>query len=165
MRTLWLLTLALHPVVPGSAATLGAPAAALDPAIVHLADAYLDAVRAGDAQAVAAFFTQDGIEMPPCQPPVEGRGAIERYHRAFFNGPAKLQQFSFGHRETRSSGDTAFDVGTYRQTLSAGPTGTVEDRGKYVVLLRREGGDWRVAYMIYTSDLPPAGPGAPPAGR
>ena len=34
----------------------------------------------------------------------------------------------------------------------------MKDTGKYVVILKRTGGSWKVAYAIYNSDLPPPPP-------
>ena len=50
-------------------------------------------------------------------------------------------------------GDTAYDVGTYKQTLSMGSGATLNDKGKYSVILKRSGGEWKIAYLIYNSDF------------
>ena len=52
-------------------------------------------------------------------------------------------------------GDTAYDVGTYRQTLALPGGGTVNDSGKYSVILKWSGGEWKIAYLLYDSDAPP----------
>jgi ketosteroid isomerase-like protein len=53
-----------------------------------------------------------------------------------------------------SSGDMALDRGTYR--LLVAPQGKqLTDTGKYVVVWRKVGGDWKAAADIFNSDLPP----------
>jgi len=37
----------------------------------------------------------------------------------------------------------------------------IDDHGKYVVLLKKEGGNWLVTHAIYNSDLPVPAPPAP----
>jgi ketosteroid isomerase-like protein len=62
--------------------------------------------------------------------------------------------------ETKVLGDTAYDVGTYTQTLMSEKTGgMMEDKGKYLVLLKKQGGAWLITHAIYNSDNPPPGQG------
>ena len=54
-----------------------------------------------------------------------------------------------------SSGDMALDRGTYKLTVA--PNGTAQtDTGKYVVVWRKIGGEWKAAADIFNSDLPVA---------
>ena len=69
--------------------------------------------------------------MPADCPLLRGRTAIDQYYRQWFQGPARVTAFTFSHLESPVLGDTAFDVGTYRQTLSLGAGGTVNVSGKY----------------------------------
>ncbi len=128
-----------------------------DPAIIAVADQYVKATLAGDAKAIAALYTDDAVEMPPNAPAVKGRAAIQQLYEMNFKA-AKISDFSLTHVESRSSGDTGYDTGTFRQTVT--PTGgtAMKDTGKYVVILKRTGGSWKVAYAIYNSDLPPPPP-------
>jgi ketosteroid isomerase-like protein len=55
-----------------------------------------------------------------------------------------------------SSGDMALDRGTYR--LAVAPDGTAQtDTGKYVVVWRKIGSEWKAAADIFNSDLPTSG--------
>jgi ketosteroid isomerase-like protein len=69
--------------------------------------------------------------MPPDRPLLRGRAAIENYYRECFKSPAKITTFTFTHLESPAVGDTAYDVGTYKQTLSMGSGATLNDKGKY----------------------------------
>jgi ketosteroid isomerase-like protein len=52
-----------------------------------------------------------------------------------------------------SSGDMALDRGTYSLTIA--PDGTTQtDTGKYVVVWRKIGSEWKAAADIFNSDLP-----------
>ena len=138
-------------------------ATAADPAIEKTAAAYLKAVLAGDAAAVAATFRSDAVEMPPCRPLIQGRAAIEQYYRGFFAGPVKITEFTLSHMETAATGDSGYTAGTYRQKLQVKPGVLADDTGKFVVIVKREAGTWKAAYVIYNSDRPPATQGAPVA--
>jgi uncharacterized protein (TIGR02246 family) len=130
----------------------------IEAAIRAVADLYTKATMAGDAKAIAMLYTEDAVEMPPNQPIVKGRAAIQQYYEKQFAG-GKIARFALSHLETRAVGDTGYDVGTYRQNVT--PTGAkaFDDTGKYAVILKRGPAGWKVAYAIYSSDRPsPAGP-------
>jgi uncharacterized protein (TIGR02246 family) len=137
--------------VQGGSTAVVAPVQ-VDPSVVEGADKYLKAVLAGDASTVAAIYREDAVLMPSECPLLRGRAAIGQYYREWFKGPAKVTAFTFTHLESPVLGETAYDVGTYRQTLSLGASGTVNVAGKYSVILKRSGGEWKIAYLIFNSD-------------
>jgi ketosteroid isomerase-like protein len=139
--------------------------ARVDPSVVEGADKYLKAVLAGDTSAIAAMYRDDAALMPAECPLLRGRAAIEGYYREWFKGPAKVTGFTFTHLESPVLGETAYDVGTYRQTLSLGAGGTVNISGKYSVILKRLGADWKIAYLIFNSDSPSQMPLPASGGR
>jgi uncharacterized protein (TIGR02246 family) len=154
----------LHLAALLSASLLAAPPPppppANDPAIVAVADAYVAAVLKNDTAAVVDLYTDDAIEMPPNAAAVKGRAALSEFYKKQMAG-AKFSAFTLNHVESRSAGDFGYDVGTYQQTLT--PTGApapVNDTGKYIVVVKKTGGKWRVAYVVYNSDLPPPPPSA-----
>ena len=133
-------------------------------AIGKVRSAYEKAAAAQDASGMAKLFTADGVEMPPNAPAAKGRAAIEAYNKGL------AQQFMM-HGITITStdiqvhGDTAVDIGTYKQTLMSQKTGgMIDDKGKYIVVLKKDGaGAWAITHAIYNSDLPP--PGSAPAKK
>jgi ketosteroid isomerase-like protein len=132
------------------------------PDVERVAKAFVTAMLASDAATAAALYQEDAIEMPDCRPLVKGRPAIEQYFRGLMK-EVKITTFELTHTESAISGDTAYDVGTYTQRLSTSH-GMVDDTGKYVVMLKRTGGEWKIAYAIHNSDRPSMMPG-PGASR
>jgi ketosteroid isomerase-like protein len=130
-----------------------------DPAIVKIADAYVKATLASDPKAVGALYTEDAVELPPNQPLIKGRAAIEQYYAKFF-ATGKLGAFTLDHLESTASGTVGFDVGTYKQSIAMKDGKTVTDTGKYTVIVKKVGADWKVAYAIYNSDQQPMPPPA-----
>jgi ketosteroid isomerase-like protein len=100
-----------------------------DSTIVKLADTYRKAVLAEEAAGLLALYREDAIAMPPFQPPIVGRAAIEQFYRRTFQGPVKVTEFTFSHTETTIHGDVACDVGSYKRIMSGAPTGTIEAEG------------------------------------
>ena len=132
-------------------------------AIAKTRSAFEKSVAAQDASAIAKLYTADGVEMPPNAPAAKGRPAIEAYHKSFAQ-QFMNHGFSLAATDTKVLGDTAYEVGTYKQTLMAMKGGTmIDDKGKYLVVLKKDGGAWLIAYAMYNSDLPLPGP--PPAKK
>lgn len=130
-----------------------------DPVIVKVADAYVAATKARDAAKIAELYTEDALEMPPNQKPVQGRASIRQYYEQQFKGDTQFTDLQLQHLESRVSGDVAYDVGHYRQTITPKGGKPIEDTGNFVVVLHQAGGQWRVAYAIYNSHLPPMSSG------
>jgi len=125
-------------------------------AVKAVADAYVKAALAGDAKAIAAVYAEDAVEMPPNQPMIKGRAAIQQYYEKEMSSGMKMNSFTLTHLDTHAAGDRGYDVGTYRQSVTPkGATAPVSDSGKYTVIVKRSGSGWQVAYAIYNSDQPP----------
>jgi uncharacterized protein (TIGR02246 family) len=129
-----------------------------DPSIIEGADAYVKAVVAGDARSVAAMFDDDAILMPPHQKSLRGRPAIQQFYEGWCHSPMKPAAFSFDHLEATVSGDSAYDVGTYKMSISTESGRSLDDTGKYTAILKRSAGEWKIAYLIFNSDLLPQPP-------
>jgi uncharacterized protein (TIGR02246 family) len=128
-------------------------------AITGVSDAYVKATLAGDVKAITALYAEDAIEMPPDHAAIKGRQAIEAYYSSEYaelaKNKMKLSKFSLKHTGTVVSGDLAYDAGTNQQTLMSMDGKPMDETGKYVVLLKREGGAWKVSHAIYNRDAPP----------
>jgi uncharacterized protein (TIGR02246 family) len=119
--------------------------------ITKVAEAYAAAMLAGDAAAAAAVYAEDAIEMPPGHPAVRGRAAIEAYYRGMFSG-CRFTEFTLQTEQTRVSGDVGYAVGLSRVSLTPAGGPPVHEAGKYLVVLKRSGGSWKVAYAIHNAD-------------
>jgi uncharacterized protein (TIGR02246 family) len=133
-----------------------ADTAADERAIREHVDHWLELVKAKDAGAIAQLYTEDGAVMPPNAPIGKGRAAIEKTWASMMQTPGFDLTFAPEEIVVSSSGDLALDRGTYRFAFdSAGKSQT--DVGKYVVVWRKVGGDWKAAADIFNSDAAPAG--------
>ena len=102
----------------------------------------------GDAAGVTACYTADGQLLPSHSEVVEGHAAIEQYWGGAM--AAGITGIRLETVEATAAGDAAHEVGRY--TLRAGDVEV--DRGKYVVIGRREGGAWRLHRDIWNSSMP-----------
>lgn len=146
---------------PGNNTAEGSTAAAVnagadEQAIRAQVDRWLQLVKTKDAAGIAAFYTEDGAVMPPNAPIGKGRAAIEKTWASMMQTPGFDLIFAPDQIIVSSSGDMALDRGTYR--LKIAPDGTqTTDTGKYVVVWRKVGGEWKAAADIFNSDLPASG--------
>ena len=136
-------------------------AAALDAgadeqAIRGQVDQWLKLVKAKDAAGIAALYAEDGAVMPPNGPIGKGHAAIQQTWASMMGTPGFDLTFVPEQILVSSSGDMALDRGTYK--LAVAPNGKAQtDTGKYVVVWRKVGSEWKAAADIFNSDLPASG--------
>jgi uncharacterized protein (TIGR02246 family) len=118
---------------------------------VHVA-----AVNDGDAEAWAACFDADAVQMPPNEPANVGTQSIRQWVQGFLG--AFHAEFAIVPHDVEVAGpEWAFERGSYEISLTprAGG-GPLRDSGKYVTVYRRQpGDDWLMAHDIWNSDGPP----------
>ena len=120
-----------------------------DPVLNKMASEWAAAYNAKDAAKVAAMYTSDAVFMPPNQPMVKGRAAIEAmFKKEFEEGFTNIKLTPV---ESAISGSQAFEAGTSTVTVPGGRT----ESGKYLVVFTQEGGTWKIKYDINNADQPP----------
>ena len=133
-----------------------ADAGADEQAIRGRVDRWLQLVKAKDAAGIAALYAEDGAVMPPNGPIGKGRDAIQQTWAGMMATPGFDLTFVPEQIIISSSGDMALDRGTYKLVIA--PDGKAQtDTGKYVVVWRKIGGEWKAAADIFNSDLPASG--------
>ena len=129
--------------------SLGSPAVAQNKATLEkLNDAWTAAFNKGDAAAVAALYTEDAYVLPPGSAMVKGRAAIEAFWRQ------AAQQMSDPKLTTIDvlplGRSAAREIGTVTLKTKSQPPQEVV--GKYVVVWRKIGRDWKLATDIWNTD-------------
>ena len=115
---------------------------------------HVAAVNAGDADAWAGAFTEDGVQMPPNAPANVGRGAIRRWVHGFLT--AFRAEFALSVDEVHTAGEWAIERGAYTITLTPRSGGApMDDSGKYITIYQAQrDGTWLMARDIWNSDRP-----------
>ncbi|MGH7152640.1 MAG: YybH family protein [Acetobacteraceae bacterium] len=128
---------------------------AADGAIKAVIARWLEAVARKDTGAIAGFYTPEGRFLVPNAPIAEGRQAVAAMWGHLLSLSNVALSFGPTFIEAASSGDMAYEVGTY--TLAFDKDGQhIADRGKYVVVWKKLAEGWRAAADILNSDLPAA---------
>lgn len=112
--------------------------------------AFSEAVARGDAEAMAAVYTDDAVVLPPGGPPVEGREAIAELFRGMLAETA-LAAIDLESREVRVEGGTAYEVGRAHLTFRNAEAETTTT-AKYVVIWKRTDEGWRWHVDIWNED-------------
>src|ERR1700750_2403979 len=129
--------------------SLSSPAGAQNKATIEkLNEVWTAAFNKGDTAAVAALYTEDAYVLPPGSALVKGRAAIEGFWRqaAQQMGDAKLTTVDvlpLGRSAAREIGTVTL------KTKSQPPQEVV---GKYVVVWRKIGADWKLATDIWNTN-------------
>jgi uncharacterized protein (TIGR02246 family) len=112
-----------------------------------------EAFSRGDVAAVAAMYDADGIVLAPNAPPMRGRQNIEQLWAG-----ARQQGFrtlNLTVNDVELIGDHAIELGSY--TLVIQPPGQAEtmDRGKYLVIWKRQAdGTWKLYRDAFNTSMP-----------
>ena len=93
----------------------------------------------GDAAGVSALYTGDGQLAPPNSDVVAGTDAIAGFWQAVMD--MGLKGATLETLELEEYGDTAIEQGRYQLTDEGG---NVADHGKYLVIWKRDGDDWKL---------------------
>jgi ketosteroid isomerase-like protein len=126
-------------------------------AITEVREQYIRAINDGDLERLAGYWTEDVTILPPEEPPVVGKLAV----RAWYQGMFSQMDLNLDNRaeETTVFGDWGYERGTFSMSLAARtPEGLGEPRPfgeyKYMTVLKRDGGAWKVARNIWNSNAP-----------
>lgn len=119
-------------------------------AIASAVETFADAFARGDAAAVAAWYTADATLLPPDNPLVKGREAIQTFWQGAMG--AGVREAKLETLEVESRGDLAYEVGRFEMAVQPPGGERAEMAGKYVVVWKREGDDWRMHVDIWNGD-------------
>lgn len=125
-------------------------------AVDSIWEEYSASLNAGDVDRWVELWTEDGVQMPPGEPYVEGKEAIlARNAQAFapFDVEMEIENLEVG-----SGPEWAFARGVYSAMLTPKEGGSVVPvDGKYMTILQQQpDGAWKVHRDIFNSNVPPA---------
>lgn len=109
--------------------------------------------EAGDAAASAAVFTEDAINMRPDAVDDRGRGAIEAVFSDFLS-TTTVEDLTWTTQEVDVYAETAYELGTFAQTLQPQEGEPILHRGRYISVWKHQpDGTWRIHRFLF-NDLP-----------
>ncbi len=131
-------------------------------AINAIWDEYEASILAGDPDRWIELWEEDGVQLPPGNPPVAGREAI--YDRISNDlASTAYSEFAITNEDVEVNGDLAFARGNYVLTFAPKSGGEPMDLdGKYMTIFHQQpDGSWKIYRDIFNSNVPPAPVAAP----
>lgn len=122
-------------------------------AIRALAQEYVKHYNARDVEKLVTLFTKDGRTLAPYRPLAEGTAAVRQALQQSISDydPRDLKVET---TRVEVDGNIAFSLGTFTMNVRT-PKGTrLDDKGKWIVTMRRESGMWRIVGHCFNTDLP-----------
>jgi uncharacterized protein (TIGR02246 family) len=124
--------------------------------VIHLVieavnERFMQAFERADAAGLASLYTEDGQLLPPGREIAYGWEAIRAFWQAALDGGISAARLEIA--EVEAHGDTAIEVSRYT-LLGAGEQ--VLDQGKYIVIWKRERGQWKLHRDIFNSNGRPS---------
>lgn len=129
---------------------------AVTEAVTAIWDEYEASLSAGDVDRWVELWSEEGIQLPPGEPPVVGKEAIRARNKAALTDLFDITM-SITNEEVQVGGDWAVARGVYTATLTpkAGGDDVLVD-GKYMTLLQRQAdGSWKIYRDIFNSNVSP----------
>jgi uncharacterized protein (TIGR02246 family) len=114
-----------------------------------------------DVDATVAYYSDDASVLPPNAPLATTKEAI-RAGWAEILAPGSDISWQSNKVEVASSGDLAYDVGSYTMTTKDAQGHVATDHEKYTEVWKKEpDGKWKTVADVWNSDLPLATAPAP----
>lgn len=115
-------------------------------AIETVSQKFEAAMAAGSAPRLTAIYTAEGQLLPPNNPMIKGHDNIQAYWESVLAmgiATADLETI-----ELDELGDTAVEVGLF---VMKDHDGALVDTGKYIVIWKKENGQWKYHRDIWSS--------------
>jgi uncharacterized protein (TIGR02246 family) len=108
---------------------------------------FMQAFAQADAAGLASLYTEDAQLLPPGGEIARGWEAIRAFWQAAMDSGISAARLEIA--EVEDHGDTAIEVSRYT-LLGAGEQ--VLDQGKYIVIWKRERGEWKLHRDIFNTN-------------
>ena len=108
-------------------------------------------VRRGDSTAMAAHYASDAIVMPSNSEPIKGNDIVKFWGSVVRMG---VKDLKLNITDISGGGDLYAETGTLELY---GADNKSLDKGKYVVVWKKENGNWKMYRDIWNSNLPAPG--------
>ena len=119
--------------------------------IRNSASKFEEEVRRGDSTAMAAHYSSDAIVMPSNSDPVKGNDIVNFWGSVVRMG---VKDLKLNITDIYGDGDVYAETGTLELF---GADNKSLDKGKYVVVWKKENGNWKMYRDIWNSNLPAPG--------
>lgn len=119
--------------------------------IRNSASEFEEEIKTGDSAAIAAHYSSDAMVMPSNSDPVKGNDIINFWGSVIRMG---VKDLKLDITDISGDGDIYAETGNLELF---GADNQSLDKGKYVVVWKKENGNWKMYRDIWNSNLPAPG--------
>jgi len=113
--------------------------------------AFMSALQRADIEALTSLYSSNATLFPPGAPPIVGSAAIgEFWKKMVARGVKRIEPKT---TEVEAHGDTLIELGTFEAFREAAAP---IQRGRYVVIWKRENGSWKIFRDLWNAESLPA---------
>ena len=105
----------------------------------------------GNVDGMVALYDEHAVLMPPGAPSMNGRDAIRQFWTNFTSLGAIDAKLVTD--DILTSGELAAEMGHFELTITPKSGAAIKDDGKYLVLWRNVGGQWKIVRDIFNSNV------------
>lgn len=116
---------------------------------------FQDLFALNDTPGIAACYTDDAQMLVANMDPISGRAVIQS---VFKFTAVQGHMLEFETQELDVNGTTAVELGRYTRRRA---DGSIFDRGKYMVVWKRVGDEWKIHRDMFSTSVPRAAAAAP----
>jgi len=110
----------------------------------------------GNEEAALELYTDDAISLPSFEPMLIGKQAIMESHKKTKEAGVKINDMVFTTMNVWSSGNMAYEIGTYMLDFTIPEMGNITDKGKYLTIWEKQSdGSWKVKADTWNTDTNP----------
>lgn len=122
-------------------------------AVSEMGDEFAASLNAKDISRATSLYTEDAVLLPPHGEIIRGLAAIELCWKQLLDqGLSEVRSHSVA---SGFSGDLGFETGEFELTIRVPGGPVIQDRGKYLNVLKRSSdGRWRTAFDMWNSSTP-----------
>ncbi|MFZ0735667.1 MAG: DUF4440 domain-containing protein [Candidatus Acidiferrales bacterium] len=121
--------------------------------VAEMGDEFAASLNAKNVARATSLYTEDAILLPPNGEIIRGLSSIEAcWKQLLEQGLSEIRSHSIA---SGSTGDLGFETGEFELTIRVPGGPVIQDRGKYLNVLKRgSDGRWRTAYDMWNSSTP-----------
>jgi ketosteroid isomerase-like protein len=113
-------------------------------------DAFETKFSMQDAAGIAELYTENAMVFPAGSDIIKGKNAIQEFWKAVMD-LLGIREVKLDIVEVELHDAVATEVGRYQLI---GDGGEVKDQGKYIVIWKQEGGQWKIHRDIWNTSQP-----------
>ncbi len=107
-------------------------------------------MQAGIVDTTLANYDEDAVSLPNNGPMLRGKEAIRAYAGQMLGLGIKFTNVRITTTDVQTSGDLAYEIGTYAMTMQIPQVGEVSEEGKYLTVYEKAAdGSWKIKVETY----------------